>query len=565
MKAAFLPILALLAAPDAWAGGGPMNVMVLYNAEDDQAFDVALHYQTARELPEGHLCGIEDIEPGTREVFFETYEDVLLPQLEDCLAALPHPERVDYLVVVRGLPYRVALPDLSNYVGLNGLLHVYRSEFANGDPVMGSSHAFIESLGADGPGVENPLFLDAECAEDDLTLTNTTAPFYSSSCGIVAAEELPTSFRRNEVSDTETIAFADNLFVVTRLDGFDYNDAHDLIDRGVASDGTFPTAELLCMRGGDEARSARDPECEFAARHLASAGFNGTWIEAMDWYLSGHEVAAYFTGTSDLTNAIAGNSFVPGAIACNITSSGAEPTNFFCDESGELCPEVESQTSVARFVRAGATGVHGTVSEPINHTFPNAGTLLLYTFGYNLGESFFFNQRYVYWQNQVLGDPLATPFAERPVVSFWSETVAAGGTLEVRASHPNGIAHMELYSAGERVALSGGDSMRWAVPGSEGDSLDLTAVAFAENAVVSREDWPVDEHLPRIDTQGWSRRSVAIGPAVEASSCGCSEAGGRSGWWLALVASLVGRRGSRSTPLLTTDESGDYNRDTSAH
>ena len=82
--------------------------------------------------------------------------------------------------------------------------------------------------------------------------------------------------------------------------------------------------------------------------------------------------------------------------------------------TGKTCPASEAQTAIARYVRAGATGVHGAVNEPLNNVFPNAGALLLYTFGYSLGESWFYAQRFLYWQNLHLGDPLATPYGTRP-------------------------------------------------------------------------------------------------------------------------------------------------------
>ena len=99
-------------------------------------------------------------------------------------------------------------------------------------------------------------------------------------------------------------------------------------------------------------------------------------------------------------------------------SYGAAVGNFFCNQDGTVCPGGEAQTSIARFIRAGASGAHGTVNEPLNNPFPNAGTMILYTFGYSMGESWLFNQRYLYWQNVYLGDPLATPYAKRPVVTI---------------------------------------------------------------------------------------------------------------------------------------------------
>ena len=160
------------------------------------------------------------------------------------------------------------------------------------------------------------------------------------------------------------------------------------------------------MEGADSARAARDPECEYATRMLSAAGFNAEYLGPHDSALSGRTVGAYLTGAANLRGAIDGLEYAPGALTDNITSYGALPRNWFCDVTGESCPENEAQTAIARFVRAGATGAQGTVAEPYNFAFPNAGLLLLYTFGYNLGESYLFNQKYLYWMNTVVGDPL---------------------------------------------------------------------------------------------------------------------------------------------------------------
>ena len=126
-----------------------------------------------------------------------------------------------------------------------------------------------------------------------------------------------------------------------------------------------------------------------------------------------------------MRTAIAGNTFVPGAIADNLTSYGAAISTSRATRTAPTCPASESQTSIARFIRAGATGAHGTVNEPLNNVFPNAGTMLHYTFGYSMGESYFFNQRFLYWQNIHLGDPLATPYGKRP-----------DGDVRRRRTHP---------------------------------------------------------------------------------------------------------------------------------
>ena len=277
---------------------------------------------------------------------------------------------------------------------------------------------------------------------------------------------------------------------------------------------THRTAPLLCMHGADAARGARDPECELVTRRLAEAGLAAAWLDTFDATLSGETVAGYLTGAASMTGAISDNTFVPGALTDNLTSYGAVPNNFFCDETGEVCPASESQTSVARFVRAGATGAHGTVAEPLNNVFPSASLYLLYSFGYSLGESYFFSQRYLYWQNLVLGDPLTTPYATRPTVTA-ADSVAADGTLRVEADHPDGIAWLGAYRGDRLVAEGSGPALDVdaTLLGTEGDGVELYLLAEAEGATLSRPGWETETWQTRAGVRGWAWTEVTITPA----------------------------------------------------
>src|SRR6185369_5212090 len=50
------------------AGGGPMNVIVLYSADDAKATEVAKLYEKERDLPPGHLCGVTGLLPTDTQI-----------------------------------------------------------------------------------------------------------------------------------------------------------------------------------------------------------------------------------------------------------------------------------------------------------------------------------------------------------------------------------------------------------------------------------------------------------------------------------------------------------------
>ncbi len=65
------------------------------------------------------------------------------------------------------------------------------------------------------------------------------------------------------------------------------------------------------------------------------------------------------------------------------------------------------------------------MAEPFAHTFPDTSLPLRYAAGFNLAESFHGAIPFLYWQNLVIGDPLCTPFARRPVVKIAGINAAA--------------------------------------------------------------------------------------------------------------------------------------------
>lgn len=542
------------------AGGGPMEVMVLYGAQDDRARAVADHYLEARHIPPSHLCAIQGLEPETRTITFETYQEVIAPALEGCFAALSYPEEINYIILVRGLPYRVSLGENGFYTSLSAMIQVHPALYTDDTSLAGLPQAQNGNFFA---SIENPLFVAGDFESGDFQVENPYSAAYQASTGVVRSDALPLAFARWELRTSQQIQWKNSLFIVHRLDGFDYDDAHALIDRAIEAEATIPQGRLICMAGADSARSARDPECEFATRHLEMAGLNGMWLDTHDAQLSGMELGALFTGTQNLVDGIDGNTFHPGALVDNLTSFGAVPDNFFCDEDTAECPASESQTSIARFVRAGATGVHGAAAEPLNNSFPNASALLFYTFGYSAGESWLFSQPYLYWQDIYLGDPLVSPYAERPQVTIsWStdDEHEVGQPVSITAAHSAGIALLRLFADGELVKETAGTELSWQPGGGEGESLRLLAIAVAHNAPVERPGWPASSQTPLTNTQGWSsRETILVAPQddsdgneddalTEDAGCGCSATSGHepTGVWLWIAVCFLFRSHRRA-------------------
>jgi uncharacterized protein (TIGR03790 family) len=173
--------------------------------------------------------------------------------------------------------------------------------------------------------------------------------------------------------------------------------SHDLIERGIAGDATRPAGTLYLVRTQDRARNVRAAtyaEVELLLAHRLRAEELSTPIarEIPD-------AMGYFTGAAQVEE-LPHLHFLPGAVADHLTSYG-----------GVL--QGGRQMSALAWIRRGATGSFGSVSEPcaMVEKFPDIRVLFEhYLRGETLLES--------YWksvampgQGLFIGEPLTHPFA----------------------------------------------------------------------------------------------------------------------------------------------------------
>jgi uncharacterized protein (TIGR03790 family) len=172
--------------------------------------------------------------------------------------------------------------------------------------------------------------------------------------------------------------------------------ARDLIERGIASDHSFPVGTAYLVSSTDAARNVR------AALYPAVDALLGPHLDVeivQGNALAGRrDVLFYFTGLKRVPR-LAGNRYLPGAVADHLTSFG-----------GVL--RGGPQMPASRWIRAGATGSYGAVVEPCNYPgkFPSPLELMRrYLGGEPLIEA--------YWKSVAqpgeglfLGEPLAIPF-----------------------------------------------------------------------------------------------------------------------------------------------------------
>ena len=176
----------------------------------------------------------------------------------------------------------------------------------------------------------------------------------------------------------------------------DLQDASDLIERGIAADGSLPTGAAYLLDTSDKARSVRSRF--FSAAQRAFNGVLPVHVLHANTLKNAPDVMFYFTGLARVPD-IASNHFLPGAVADHLTSFGGALTD-------------SSQMSAMRWLEAGATGSYGTVVEPCAFTqkFPNPVLMMQH---YLAGETLI----EAYWksvampgQGVFIGEPLARPY-----------------------------------------------------------------------------------------------------------------------------------------------------------
>lgn len=199
----------------------------------------------------------------------------------------------------------------------------------------------------------------------------------------------------------------DDLRLSMMLSGRTFDEAKQLIDRGIAADNSQPIGQGYLVRTKDNARSTRWstfesiadlwPQKKGISLHYIDDRYNpnGTTVR------NKQNIMFYLTGQTHVPD-IATNSYLPGAIADHLTSSGGAGIGS------------KGQMKVYRWLEAGVTGSYGAVIEPCNYQekFPNAQILIpSYMGGDSLIEA--------YWKSVqqpgegvFVGEPLASPWRD---------------------------------------------------------------------------------------------------------------------------------------------------------
>jgi uncharacterized protein (TIGR03790 family) len=354
---------------------------VLVNDDDPLSVSVADYYVTARHIPAENVVHLHVPTGGT------TITAAAFAPLADAVTAAFATSDIQALAITWTQPYAVDNMSIT-------------SAFALGAHAIGDTC----NDGASQYGTPNPY----------MTKPGSTAPFTD------------LAFRPAMTIPAVTL-----------------DDAKALIDRGVASDDTWPTGSAYLMDTSDQIRSARCIVSAMYGYTNECQAFLDTWdstaseiagsIVMADSVSGKTDVLFYVQGLASVPD-LATNTYPPGAVADHLTSYGGQvPTS--------------GQMSAFEFLRAGATGSYGTVVEPCAYTqkFPNPAVLVPdYFMGATLIEAYW---KSVVWPAEgiFIGEPLARPFGTGVHSTYVDDVL----TLETTTLVPN---HAYMIEAADSEA-----------------------------------------------------------------------------------------------------------------
>ncbi len=228
--------------------------------------------------------------------------------------------------------------------------------------------------------------------------------------------------------------------------GNSVTEAVNALQRSIAADGSRPKGTIYFMENRDVRSTTREWGFLRASEKLRGIGI---WSSIEQGVLPAKkgDVAGVTIGTSDFAWETSGSKFLPGAIGDNLTSFG-----------GAL-GENDGQTPITEFIRHGAAGAGGTVTEPfaIQAKFPAPFIHWHYAQGCTLAEAFYQSLAGPY-QLLIVGDALCAPWKKE--LTVLPGDLAPGsilkGKLELspttRSSDGIAAGAFELYLDGRRVA-----------------------------------------------------------------------------------------------------------------
>jgi uncharacterized protein (TIGR03790 family) len=325
------------------------DVLVVINDASGISDSVGEYFANARNISEQNIVRV--IAPTTEEIDSVQFEN-LRQQIESALVSRNLQDSINYIVTTKGLPHKVKR--IASYA--------------------------------------------SSSVENELTLI---LGRYSSYIGKTGKIISPYYKKRDDFSRSKY-----GIYLVTRLDGYTYNDVKGLIDRASVMPDSIPSTAQFVFDTDPlwTSAPALNGNMVFAADSLLARGIASYLDETLTFVTDKTNVLGYTSfGSNDhswslyATHAIPRNTYLPGAIAETYVSTSARSF---------AMPPIYGQSLIADLIAEGITAVKGYVYEPYANAMADVSVLFtMYVDGYTIAESYFSASPFLSWMDLVIGDP----------------------------------------------------------------------------------------------------------------------------------------------------------------
>jgi uncharacterized protein (TIGR03790 family) len=368
-------LAAVASAGTVWAAGSGLNVAVILNQNSTNSIQLANAYCEQRGVPPQNVLRLSwQWSGGSVYCSADEFQNEMLVPLLNMMQSRGLTNQIQFVLLSMDLPYQVNANTGNN----------------------STTSAFFYGFKPDGA----PVSGFASCS-----LPHDSSNSY-------AFSELPFCEAPPGTAPT-------NSFLAVMLTDTNLANAESILDRGVASDSSFPTQTVYLAKTDDTGRNVRYPEFDDAIFEMRVRG-NYSMIRTNTDSTSFTDLLGMETGLANFV--LQTNAFVPGAIADTLTSFGG----VLLQNSG--------QTPLLAFLDAGAAISYGTVVEPCNYTqkFPNPLDYFYQARGFSVAEAYYQSVQNPY-QGIMVGEPLAAPFALRGQ-GVWGQLPAGTPALSGRTN-----------------------------------------------------------------------------------------------------------------------------------
>jgi hypothetical protein len=462
--------------PAARAGGGPETTVVVENADSPLSRYVANEYVRLRHIPAGHVCAIPGL-PTLHRTDVETFRTKVLAPVGEFLKTRGLADHVDLVVYSVDFPIAIdfsadgpsVMPATPPVGSLTGLTYFENLVTKKDAAVYGDFRQIVNGYFRRSPATTGESKAWASRA-------------FSSRVAWGSSEEPDAKAPADDPG-------RHRLSAMLGWAGPWGNTVPEILNALTAaarSDGTNPAGTVYLCRSTDAARTGpRAPHFDETVAELAVLRRKAVVLSKEDAGQTGvlpvgkDDVLGAVVGTADFVWTGCGSRLLPGAFADHLTSHAADFAH-------------GGQTKCSEWIRAGAAGSCGTVVEPLNAwtKFPVSRFHVHYAAGSSLAEAFYQSVANPY-QQLLLGDPLARPFARFTKVEILPLPAPPSGRVEIVARTPRTVEEplrgLELWVDGTLVAEgSPGLPLAWDTTTSDDGPVEVRVAALEATPVATR-------------------------------------------------------------------------------